>query len=70
MKYVKAFFGHKRVKSFLWRTGMMALAGFLAIGAEVIGDIGLSGGWVVLLGLMLGEVSKAIANFAKEGAGA
>lgn len=41
---------------------MMVLAGFITLLANSIGDFGLSGDVAVVLGLILGEVSKAINN--------
>lgn len=58
-------FTSTRFKSFYWRTSMMALAGLISLLAESIGS-GMSTESTVLLGLALGELSKAIRNFAKE----
>jgi hypothetical protein len=66
MEIIKKIFANNRVKSFLWRSGMMFIAGIFAVLVDVIGDIGLSGQTVVILGLVFGELSKAFANFAKE----
>jgi len=52
----------KRFKSFYWRTGMMALAGFLALVVENLTVLELSPQLTVILGLVLGEVSKQIMN--------
>lgn len=51
-----------RFKSFYWRTGMMALAGFLAILADSLEMFQLSGTMIAMLGLILGEISKAVTN--------
>jgi hypothetical protein len=48
----------KRLKSFLWRAGMVALAAFLAYAAENIGLLELSPQATVIIGLVLGEISK------------
>lgn len=47
-----------RFKSFYWRSGMMFIAGFLTIVANSLGDMGITGEYSVVLGLILGEVSK------------
>lgn len=49
---------NKRLKSFLWRTGMMVLAATAAFMLDNLGLLGLSPQVTVLLGLMLGEISK------------
>lgn len=48
----------KRLKSFLWRTGMMVLAVTFDIIASNLGMLELNPEVTVLLGLALGEVSK------------
>jgi len=48
----------KRLKSFLWRTGMMVLAVTIDIVASNLGMLELNPEVTVLLGLALGEVSK------------
>lgn len=50
----------KRVKSFAWRAGMMTLAFFLAYVSENIGALELDPTVTMVLGLVLGEVSKAL----------
>jgi hypothetical protein len=52
----------KRIKSFLWRGGMMTLATFLAFAAQNLADLGLPTWLVVSLGLGLGELSKYLNN--------
>lgn len=51
-----------RLKSFYWRTGMMALASFLAIVADSLNMLELSPQITVVIGLVLGEISKALTN--------
>lgn len=51
-----------RVKSFLWRLGMMLVATALDFTAKNLTDFDLSTQTTVILGLILGEVSKFIAN--------
>jgi hypothetical protein len=53
----------KRVKSLVWRASMMAIAVFLSSIAENIGVLELSPQVTVLLGLVLGEVSKWLNNY-------
>ena len=48
----------KRIKSLLWRTTMMTLAGFINYALQNLGMLELSQGQTVMLGLVLGEVSK------------
>lgn len=55
-----------RFKSFYWRTGMMFLAGFVDLVIENLGGSGMSPQVIVVLGLVLGEVSKAINNIVQE----
>lgn len=52
----------KRVKSLLWRTGMMFLAGSVDLILASLGDLNLPNGVTIILGLALGEVSKALNN--------
>lgn len=47
-----------RLKSFAWRTGMMTLAMFVDFTAQNVGLFELPPEATVLLGLILGEVSK------------
>lgn len=51
-----------RFKSFYWRSGMMFVAGFIALIAKNLELFHLPIGWVTLVGLVLGEVSKALNN--------
>lgn len=50
----------KRLKSLLWRSGMMGLAVCIAFLTENIGVLELSPFATTMLGLVLGEVSKYI----------
>lgn len=54
-----------RFKSFYWRTGAMALAGFLAIVADSLDVLSLSPAMIGIVGLVLGEITKALNNAAK-----
>lgn len=57
---MKNFITSNRVKSFLWRSGMMALASILAILAENLNLLELSPAVVAVVGLVFGEISKSI----------
>jgi hypothetical protein len=48
----------KRLKSFAWRLGMMLLAVALDFTAKNLGDFEMSDEITVILGLVLGELSK------------
>lgn len=52
----------KRLKSLLWRSGMMVLAFIVSYLLENLSTFGLSSQITVILGLVLGEISKAINN--------
>lgn len=63
---IKTFFANTRVKSFLWRTGMMILAVLIQQAIALVSTLQLDATITVVLGLILGEISKAIANALKE----
>lgn len=48
----------KRFKSFYWRGGMMLLAGFIQVILDSATDLQLSNTVTIVLGLVLGEISK------------
>lgn len=50
----------KRLSSFLWRTGMMVLAAVVTFIMDNLGMLQFDPFVVTILGLVLGEVSKAI----------
>lgn len=60
MKEVNKELLTNRFKSFLWRSGMMVLALLLNTITASLSDFNLSPEVVVVLGLVLGEISKAI----------
>lgn len=60
---IKNLFISPRFISFYWRTGAIALSGLIALVAENIADIGLPSLAVLIIGLVLGEASKALNNF-------
>ena len=63
---VKNILNNNRVKSFFWRTGMMILAVIIQQVIDSMSGWQVSGGATVVLGLVLGELSKAI-NMALQG---
>lgn len=62
MQNLISFFQSSRVKSFLWRSGMMIVAYACATIAGNLGMLNLGVTEVTVIGLVLGEVSKAINN--------
>lgn len=65
MQNVLTVLTNNRFKSFYWRTAMMALAGFITLVIENLAGFGLSAQTTVILGLILGELSKAVAKAAQ-----
>ena len=59
---IEQLFHSSRLKSLLWRAGAMALAAGLSSVAANLGILELSSPWITLLGLLLGEISKAMNN--------
>ena len=57
---MKALLLSRRFKSFYWRSGSMIAVGFINLFIQNLGGLGLSNELVVLLGLVLGEVTKAL----------
>lgn len=51
-----------RFKSLLWRAAMMGIATFLSVLANNLGGLDIGGEATVVLGLILGELSKALNN--------
>lgn len=60
---IKNLFISPRFISFYWRTGALALSELLALIAENVANIGLPGWAVLVIGLLLGEATKALNNF-------
>ena len=54
-----------RFTTFYWNSGLILAVGFLNLMAEGIADIGLSSFWVVTIGLVLGQATKALSNLTK-----
>lgn len=63
---MKEIFFSNRMKSLYWRTLMMFIAGICSAIADDIGLLKLNGEMTVLVGLVLGEISKAINNMIQE----
>lgn len=57
----------KRLRSFAWRLGMVLVAVALDFTAKNLADFEISDDYTVVIGLLLGEVSKWITNKAKVG---
>jgi len=68
MEIIKKILASSRFKSFVWRTAMMVLAVILGAMIENINLLTpyVNGVTVTILGLVLGEVSKAINNWLTE----
>ncbi len=60
---LKELFNDSRFKSLLWRTGMMGLAFLVTSVSNNLTALELSPQVTVFVGLILGEVSKAISNY-------
>lgn len=60
---LKELFNDSRFKSLLWRTGMMALAFLVTAVSNNLTSLQLSAEMTVFVGLILGEISKAINNY-------
>ena len=62
MKTILDFLGGNRMKSLYWRTGMMILGAIVAslLSSIEVFEAIFEPGVVVLFGLILGEISKAI----------
>lgn len=60
---LKELFNDSRFKSLLWRTGMMALAFLVNAGASNLTALQLDPSVTVFIGLILGEISKALNNY-------
>lgn len=52
-----------RFKSFYWRTGIMAVTGFVSLLAANVGMFQFSVPVTTVVGLILGEVVKALNNY-------
>lgn len=62
LKNLKAVLLTSRMQSLYWRTGMMILAVLVNQAIVMIDQVGFNPQTVVFAGLVLGEISKAIAN--------
>ena len=64
-KFIKSDFGQrliKRLKSFLWATIMMCIAGIADILAQEVGNVNMGNSNMILLGLILSQISKYLNN--------
>ena len=52
----------KRIASFAWRTVMMMFAGILDMIVQDISIFNMPNNYTIIVGLVLGEISKQIAN--------
>ena len=66
MDIIRNVLDNSRVKSFLWRTGMMVLAVVVNQVIVYVSSSGLNTQTIVVVGLILGELSKAINNALSE----
>jgi len=55
--FIKVF-TNPRFKSFYWRTGMMAISILATVWTNTLAELEIDGGVAVIVGLILGEVSK------------
>lgn len=62
---MKELLSSNRFKSFYWRAGSMMAIALLNVIMESLSSFGLSTELVVLLGLIAGEITKALSNFAQ-----
>ena len=60
MNKIKEVLSSNRFKSFYWRLGMMIVATVVAFLSEAVVDFGWSAEITILVGLVLGEISKAL----------
>lgn len=61
-KYLAIMFLSKRARSFYWRTLMMSIAGLTVLISEELSSVEITTTTTVILGLIFGEMSKAISN--------
>ena len=54
---------NKRIKSLLWRSGMMSLAVFLDVVVQGLSGLDVPEYYVVFGGLVFGEISKQINSY-------
>lgn len=66
IKNIKSLFISPRFISFYWRTGAVSLVGLISLVLENISNLGLPTFAVVIIGLLLGEATKALSNYVNE----
>ena len=62
MQIVIDFLTSNRVKSFLWRLGMMFVAGGVSALSAGMTGLGLNQNGLIVMGLILGEISHYLNN--------
>jgi len=65
MDKIEAFLLSNRMKSLYWRTGVMFITALCNLLMTDYINWGLNGTWTVMLGLVLGEVTKALNNYSQ-----
>jgi hypothetical protein len=60
--FINEFFSSTRLKSFLWRAGAVGLVAIVGYAQTEITNFQLSDTALVLIGLVLGEITKALNN--------
>lgn len=61
-KFTRELFSSTRFKSFLWRAGAIGAVAILGYAQQEITNLQLSETTIVVLGLILGEITKALNN--------
>lgn len=61
-KFSRELFSSTRLKSFLWRAGAVGLVAIVGYAQTEITNLQLSETSIVLIGLVLGEITKALNN--------
>jgi hypothetical protein len=64
-KFLNELLNSNRLKSFLWRGGAIMLVAGLNFVSSNIGEFNLSQQMVVFIGLVIGEITKALNNVAQ-----
>lgn len=60
--FISEFFSSTRLKSFIWRAGAVGLVAIVGYAQTEITNLQLSETSIVLIGLVLGEITKALNN--------
>lgn len=62
LTFINELFSSTRLKSFLWRAGAVGLVAIVGYTQTEITNLQLSETSIVLIGLVLGEITKALNN--------